>query len=459
MTASERLWRFLRSRKLAVWLLLAVMGWAVVGTMVPQSSFSADHSAWDAAHPLLGKVAAALGLHEAYSAPFFLILLAVLAFSTAACSIDRTRFAMRFFADRRGIPTAALERLGRQEPLCRTDLDPVRAREIVSETLRSLGLRVRATPSTIEGSAGLLGPVGSPLFHWALTGLFVCVAAGQLTGASGLVGVPVGGELLNTPSAYGVYKAGPLHSSWASSLAIAVPSVETSRVVGKVVVPIAPKVVLTRGTESVASGAVYANSPLRYGPILVHLSGEGWSGQLTYTREDGSREPMTVYFDSVDGKLGSARVSLSSATGDPIPVVLTPAKSTDGSRTRRARVLVGIGPSAVDTTVVEGTPVVVGGSSLVLGSLGPYVRLSVVEDWTVYLVYGLFVLATLGVGLAVLSPRRVVRVATNPIEGGLAVRVQTSHQRKDPSFQGIVEGALLDALGSAVVADGPGGRA
>ena len=105
---------------------------------------------------------------------------------------------------------------------------------------------------TLAAMKGRYGPLGSPLFHWSLTALFVVVALGNLTRSEGLMGVPVGGQLPNHAEEYGRLERGPLYPDRYAGLFIEVPAMASGQVRDGVTIGSIPRVRLLSGGTAVA---------------------------------------------------------------------------------------------------------------------------------------------------------------------------------------------------------------
>lgn len=85
--------RLLRSRELALGLLVLIMAAAVSGTLLPQRALTppAEFEAWQRAHPLGSAAAEALSLTQVYQSWWFLSLLATLCLSLLVCTVFRAQ--------------------------------------------------------------------------------------------------------------------------------------------------------------------------------------------------------------------------------------------------------------------------------------------------------------------------------------------------------------------------------
>lgn len=464
-SSTSRLGKLVRSRRLAVGLIASVIGWSIVGTVVPQDRLSAPGAVavWDAAHPILAAPTRILGLHNAYAAPLFLAIVALLAVSTAMCAWERTRWAMGRTRRRGTVTEDTLARL-RDRPAISVPIEAgLTAEEALSSldaALRSMRLRVTRGPKLLEASGGRWGLLGSPVFHWSLALLFVVVALGQLSRSEGQLGVPVGGSVDEAAGSYRQLRQGPLYAGHTGLKISASDLVIDYRDVGGQRRGPAPVIALTRGGAPVAKGRVYPNSPLRYGRLLVHMGTYGLWAAFTLETSAGAPAGGTgepIDFDSTQPG-GTRPVSLTvseagfASTEVTVVVPLDRSGAAFVERLPKNPVVVLTVASSTGTpvqrTLRPGQSMLMrGGHRLRLDSVGYYVRLSVADDWSVYPIYVLFVLAGAAISVAVFSPARTACALLVDGPDGPLLNAITWHQRGDPVFPERVEEALREAAG------------
>jgi hypothetical protein len=463
----SRVWRFLRSRKLAVGLLLACTAWSVVGTVVPQTSRGAEKAdAWARSNPALEAIARPLGLHAAYSSPIFLAALGLLALSTTVCSIERTRWS-RVAARPSAVTERARDRLAREPyEIAKGGVGLEDVRSSAEAGLRAAGLRVTAVDGVLVADGGRFGVYGSPIFHWSLAALLVVIALGQLTRAEGLIGVRVGERAKLEPSRFGRYDPGPLYRQRVGDAEVEVFGFVRDYKTGDYSRGPSPHLRLHVGGAVVADQWVYPNNPLRYGSLLVHQVEYGVSPVLTALNQDGISVGEASGFSDWDEAApdGVTPVAFTLQTGDPqaagTEVTVTLEAAREGTAViraipppKRVRILwrAAGADEASRAELLPGESIAVPGGSLRLDDVKYYARLSIVDDWSVYPVYALFVTATIGISLAVFAPRRAawVLVEEGPVPGRVTVRVLTRHWRGDPSFRVRIEDALHAAIGES----------
>ncbi len=456
---SSAIRRLFRSPRTAAWLLVLLGVWMGLATAVPQGALTdPDVAAWRAAYPVLASAASFLGLHRAYVAPLFLALVALLALSTAVCSWERTRTALAAWRSVGVVDPARVRRL-EESPAFVVDLagsaaaDPL---ESAGEALRSLGLRVRRGPRLAEAYSGAWSRFASPLFHWSLVGLFVAIPLGQLTMANGLLGVPVGGVVLDEPSAYGLLERGPLNRSL-SGLAVGVEEMPLAFEAAGVDRGAAPLVTLaTRDGSEVARGHVYPNAPLRHGALVVHMSDYGLVVRVSLVDagEPVAETELLLDFDddaadgTTTGEIGLYAEDDSNIASVRVGAVLE--RTPDGLVYRNLpadpRVRLGLTDArtgeVVSAELGVGETIETPAGTLRVEHLGYYARLSIVEDRTVPIVYALLTIASIAVGVALLVPHRSVLVLLAGESGARRLHVSVRGGRQDPDFAGRVRDAL-----------------
>ncbi len=467
MNPGARIWRFLRSRKVALWLLFACTLWSIVGTLYFDPGTPTGLPALVAENPALARAGEALGLKSAFTNPVFLFLVAWLALSTAACAWERTAGAVRALrAAAEGVSDSTIRALERS-PLAAFDCPGPAGLDAAKRELRDMRLEVRATPRVVRARAGRSGVLGSPIFHWSLVGLFVVVALGQLTRFEGIIGIPVGDGAPYAVGSFPKGQAGPLYVQRYGDLRLRVDDLLLDYKTGSVERGEVPVVSLVRGDEVVAKRAVYDNHPLRYGALLVHQGEYGISPQVTLLAADGTEVTTQRGIIDFPGKSGTKDytpyallVSGEDAAVRAVEVTLTvaPPESDKPVKVEDARVRVAVfdplsGESTV-TVLSPGESVGVRDRMLRYDAMGYYARLTVADDWSVYPIYLLFFTAVAGLALTMFVPARTawVMYAVDD-EGTGSLRVLVRNHRSDPVF---AERVVAAAARAAVEAGGQG---
>lgn len=459
----RRLTRRLRSPRVAVGLIVAVLVYAAASTVVPRGAAgSPDVAQWAVRHPFGEVVARAFGMHAGFSSAVFLTLATFLALSTALCSWERTERARRLTSGSQDLTSAEAERL-RARPDAAIPLgelaDPAEARSLAEAALTAEGLRVRSGPRLVEGVAAAWGAWGSPVFHWSLTLLMVTLALGQATRAEGWVGLPLGETVRDALASYIEIARGPLFADRFTGLSLRADELLADYRTGTVSRGPVPLVTVLRGTSPLTSQLVYANNPLRLGALTVHMTGTGLVAALSVESTSGQlvrRDPFMLQYGSY-GATTSVPVeyTMLSEAGEPlmdlrirVPVPL----GRDGLPVAQ----VPTSPVSIIETAAAGTGRYGRPVTLELGQATPlprgqylrfvgaddWVKVTVVNDWSVPFIYGLMVLAWVGMGVSMfVAPRRVL-VGIVDGDEGLSLHVTVWHARRDPVFRRRVIAAL-----------------
>ncbi len=437
----QRLRRFLRSPRTAMWLISLAGVWIFLGTFVPQDATDlVAAEAWRVAHPVWAQITGAIGLQAAYSHPVLFALVGLLAASTAVCAWDRTRRSVRSWRHSESVLESDVAALrSRPHFIIELPAHEGRSSDVLVDAeriLRAMRLRTRRGPSLLLARTPRLGLLGSPIFHWALVGLLLAVPLGWLVRSEGLLGVVEGESVIDAPESYGVLDVGPLHGSLSGlEIGVATP-VELSYVTDGVERGVAPVVTLRDGDRVVAQGRVHANRPLRYGAMLVHQDDYGVG--IVLADDVGGREGFLIDFAADAGAVASTEFQMSSET-TPTTVVVIPHLETNADgmialyEPREMRVTAS-GGSEWSVVLAEGDRFEVEGTTISIERIGYYARLSVVDNSALYVIYVLLGLAIIGITLAIAAPYRVVHMLVVTGENGRALHVRVAHFHREAAF-------------------------
>ena len=92
MEVLNKIWKFLRSMRFGIGLLIVIALLSVVGTVIPQGK-SPDWYA--AAYPRFHSLFLTLGFHHLYQSWYYVALLALLSLNLTLCTVTRLRFLLR----------------------------------------------------------------------------------------------------------------------------------------------------------------------------------------------------------------------------------------------------------------------------------------------------------------------------------------------------------------------------
>lgn len=463
----RKLWRLLTSARVATVVIALVGGWAVLGSFIPQGDpRSATVADWAGAHPGLETLSSALGLHHAFRAPIFLVLVAVLAVLTAACAWDRTRVAVK---RSRWLRSAAIntdddDARADFEIVCRPGIDRAEALALGKDVLDRLGIRPSLRGTRLVANSAPWSVWGSSVFHWSLVALMIVIALGSLTRSSGQVGIAVGQTKADVAESYGVLDEGPLHSFGTQPVSLRVDEFDVSYETGGVKRGATPTVtVLDASGEVVKTQLVYPNNTLKSGSLTVYPYDYGLSATVAMLDDSGGeiqRAVQLIDFSgaSVGGTTPVDVLVLRDDAGEPLyrMLISVPLDETEGGFAGRlpddprARVLIldATNEPVLDQTIhPDETLTLPSGGSVKLLDVDYYARLQLVDDPSVPLLYAAAVIAMLGLGVATLVRQYTFVAWVAGDAGDTKLRVRMRLWRALTTSRSEIESELRLALG------------
>lgn len=199
-------WRILTSMRTALVLLFLLAVGAIPGSFLPQNVVSVDEvNTYFQEHPDLAPWLDRFYLFDVFSSPWYAAIYLLLFVSLAGCVIPRAITHARAVRAR---PVRTPRNLGRMPYAARfsTDADP----ETVLEQARRLlkGYRTERYGDSISSETGYLREAGNVLFHLALLGLLLALAAGAFLGYRGNMLLVEDQAFANTLTSYDAFYPG-----------------------------------------------------------------------------------------------------------------------------------------------------------------------------------------------------------------------------------------------------------
>jgi len=442
--------------------------WSVIGSLVPQGlATNTDVMAWARTHPGLEPYVRAVNLHQAFANPLFLTLAFLLAVSTALCAWERTKVARRRSATLRDAARAGLQSVVEthdMEIACDPALSGAEALSTASDVLKVLGIKVKSQDGALVSVSPRWTSWGSPIFHWALFGLFVALVVGNAYRAEGLMGVAVGETKPDAQASYGILHSGLLRNWNAVHRSIRVDAFEPNFKLGGVDRGPTPTVTVLGGDGKVLkTQRVYPNNTLKTGALTIYPSSFGLAVHASVVNSNG--EPLGQGSQLVDfsqeasgGTIAVGGIYIPDASGAPVydAKVTVPLARGEGGWVQfmpaqpSARVVVTTrdGKTVLDQVVHKGDILSPPGSlSFRLDDIVYYARLQVVEDWTIPLLYAVLAVALVGLSIATLARQQIVLATVVDTSDGVRFVARVRLWRNAPTSRGELESELSRALG------------
>ncbi|WP_042284892.1 cytochrome c biogenesis protein ResB [Nocardiopsis alba] len=194
------IWRTLTSMRTALILLFLLAVGAIPGSFLPQNVVSVDQVAtFYQDHPELAPWLDRFYLFDVFSSPWYGAIYLLLFVSLAGCVIPRALVHAKAVRAR---PVATPRNLSRMPYVARfsTDTPPD---EVLAQARKVLkGYRVERYENSVSGETGYLREAGNVLFHFALLGLLLALAAGAFFGYRGNMLIVEGDGFANTLPSY-----------------------------------------------------------------------------------------------------------------------------------------------------------------------------------------------------------------------------------------------------------------
>jgi cytochrome c biogenesis protein len=309
----RNLWRSLTSMRTALVLLFLLALAAVPGALLPQRELNEQKtSAYIAAHGTVGRLMDKVQLFDVFGSVWFTAVYVLLFVSLVGCLTPR--MAEHYRALRTPpVPTPRnLSRLPRHTTRTVVE-DPQTAAATMLRGLR----RWRTSSATVtqpDGSTrveisaekGYLRELGNLLFHTALLGLLVAIAAGKVYGYEGSRLVIEGdGGFCNTASNYDSFRAG----SAVDGTGLAPFCIRADKVTATFHPNREPDNFDTQSsyqdgkdlqTDTWRHYDIRVNSPLRMDGVRVYMLGHGYAPTVTVVFPNGDKRTQTVQFAPQD---------------------------------------------------------------------------------------------------------------------------------------------------------------
>lgn len=320
----KAIYSLLRSRNLAIILLVTITLLSALGTIVPQYSRAGEaHVAtWNEAHPFISAINQYYDLNNIYDSWQFLIILALLGVNTFFCSLPRIKASINRvygqvkFAD---VDFIIKLKTHRSVVLKRSGSKTI---SDIQETLNRKGYITTQQGNRIFAEKNRYGSLSSPIFHLSLVVILLSTFYGGAMQMHGVAQIIDGQDFTEAHSNYIHIKEGPFfgeqHQYFNLHLTKFHPSYELN---GKWR-GFAADVLLSKNGQVIKEDTIYVNHPLRYKGFSIDRNEYGFA-PLFVLRSDDSISGSYIMTSYTDDHQYTASFNIAD-TGLMADVVLYP---------------------------------------------------------------------------------------------------------------------------------------
>lgn len=408
-TALRRTTAFLRRPRTIVAELASIAVAGALAASLPQAPDADAVRAFGEEWPALGRVTAALGLHEVMTSRWFLALVAAALCSLLTVQWDQWRRVRRLFRER--LEPATLARAPFRRAAAPASCRKIPERPVLATT-------------------GRVGLLGSPVFH---LGLVIVLSAGVwrlLVFSDAFARMIEGDTLPPVAAAWQAQRGGVAARPFAMSTPVKLEGVHAERYASGVLRQLEATVAVGEGRRALA-----INSPLDVGAERLYLTQSWGVAALLVHRAGGAEDPRPAFLDvEPDGARAWGTLALADGREARLKALIGSAGRAERLEVRlaRGRTLLGV------AELVPGAEATIGpGETLSLAALPYWVQLRGTRDptWPLFLA---------GVAVALVGASLmfgVVRVDSGVFVEGDRVVVALRPQRFAPLY-----GERFDAL-------------
>jgi len=448
----RKLYRFFCSARLAIVLLVYLGLFSIVGTFIPQTGQGIESPINAFLEvPLVASIVARLGLHDAFSTPFFVIPVLLLLLNTCACTIKRIQTARARQALVRSIQDFVKNTdstvsddeknvdylfMNKGKALGIEDSDGSLSSDTryrIAGTLRGLMFKkIQEGQNIVWGSTSLWTLFASPVFHILLVVILVVIFGGRINRLEAMLVAQPGVSYSLTEENLSVQSRGVWYRFSSAPKTLTVLSIENDYVLdGQARGSAADIVIKDSGGRVIKSQVTYVNRPLTYGSHMIHAYDVGLSARFERYSVDNVKlqsitEPINLSGDDLEMIAENAahvflpiRIEIQDEEGSYFVFHLMP-DIVDGAIVPGNKIdaygLVTLTDSEmnplVESEVIEvgqSYPLPDGGYMRFVG-VDEAVSLLIADDWSVLPLYILSTMAIIALAVALLASPRLCAV-------------------------------------------------
>lgn len=309
-------YRFLKSRKLALALMIALTAAVLLASFTPQlwELSNSQIKALKLQRPAYFKFITVTGLASVYTSWWFYALLSLFLLNTLLCTIDRTKWVLsdrkRYFSTE---PSESLERRLRSTAPIELDMPPAKAVEMTAARLGARRYSAAQRGNLLIAWKHGWGKWGSILLHGSFLVIAIGTVLGRGTFMSGVVEIAEGQTFTETHGSYERLQEGPLFAEDHAGFTVKLDKFSAEFWKNGAIKERMSKISIYDNGEKVLEQTISPNYPAVYkGRSIYQFSPFGYSVILKFSRPGDQDNVGALNF-------ASPKVGWSSANGFIIP--------------------------------------------------------------------------------------------------------------------------------------------
>ncbi|HLR55492.1 MAG TPA: cytochrome c biogenesis protein ResB [Actinomycetales bacterium] len=284
-------WRQLTSMRVALMLLLALAIAALPGSVLPQRPQDPGEVVrYLEENPTWGEILDRLGFFDVFSSVWFSAIYLLLFVSLIGCILPRTKVHLKALRTQPPKPPRRFDRFRARQKF-EVAAQP---QEVANAANRILGRKYRSyvveekSAWAVAGERGYLRETGNLLFHLALLGVLVAMAASHLLTYRGQALVLEGRGFANSVVDYDTFEAGPwVDTEELSPFSFVLERFESEFTADAEARNFEATVSVTDPDGAVETQSIRVNHPMNLGGTKVFLSGNGYAPNVTVRNAEG----------------------------------------------------------------------------------------------------------------------------------------------------------------------------
>lgn len=272
-------WRWLRTMKTAIILLLVLAAASSIGSLIPQRPINElAVLRWKGEHAEWAGIAERLGLFDVYGSAWFTAIYALLLVSLLGCLVPRYR---AFFRVVRSRPRTRATLAGVENFRHGVTTVPVaESTERAARVLRRRRYRVVREPGALAGEKGHLREGGSLVFHTAFFVLIVGVALARGFGFTGQAAIVEGEQFTDTHVGYDSVQQGRFFNEGFRGFSVRMDRFDVSWHPNGVPRDFVSHVSIIDDERTVARETIRVNEPVTYRGVTLYQLAWGWAPRV-----------------------------------------------------------------------------------------------------------------------------------------------------------------------------------